>query len=300
MKLENKISDYLRKNRKGKAANRLERDALADPFLYESLEGFTDIPGDHVKAIEDLSKRLKKRTESRMSLTLGKWAVAASLLIAVVVSLWLIKYAYRYETMRLAAMEESISASEITIMSVDTVLLMAKQEALVSRGRMQNAMPLTSQKMAAVELMDVARTKAGVVEEVAVNRKLVTDTTRPFVLSTMAMRQTVPAEDIENPEIQTDHIAEDVAVPVDGIESFERYIRRSLIYPPDARKNKEQGDIVLTFLINGEGRPYQIRAIKGFSRSCNREAIRLLAEGPAWTYTGKAQQASVTIQFRLK
>lgn len=300
MKLENKISDYLRKNRKGKAANRLEREALTDPFLYEALEGITDIPGDHLKAIEDLSRRLKKRTESRMALTWSKWTVAASLLIAVVVSLWLIKYAYKYETIRQIAMEEGISASDITIMSVDTVLLMAKQEAPVLNNRMQKTMPFIAQKVATVELMDVARTKAGVMEEVAVNRKLVTDTTKPFVLSTMAMRQAVPSENIENTEIQTDRITEDIAVPVDGIESFERYIHRSLVYPQDARKNKEQGEIVLTFLINGEGRPYQIRAIKGFSRSCNREAIRLLAEGPAWIYTGIAQQASVTIQFRLK
>ena len=45
MKRNDDIKDYLRGNRKGESANRLEREALSDPFLYEALEGLTSTPG---------------------------------------------------------------------------------------------------------------------------------------------------------------------------------------------------------------------------------------------------------------
>ena len=39
MKRIDDIKEYLHGNRKGKAANHMEREALSDPFLYEALEG---------------------------------------------------------------------------------------------------------------------------------------------------------------------------------------------------------------------------------------------------------------------
>ena len=46
MKRIDDIKEYLHGNRKGKAANRMEREALSDPFLFEALEGLTSTPGD--------------------------------------------------------------------------------------------------------------------------------------------------------------------------------------------------------------------------------------------------------------
>lgn len=39
MKRIDDIKEYLHGNRKGKAANRMEREALSDPFLFEALDG---------------------------------------------------------------------------------------------------------------------------------------------------------------------------------------------------------------------------------------------------------------------
>lgn len=46
MKRIDDIKEYLYGNRKGKAANRMEREALSDPFLFEALEGLTSTPDD--------------------------------------------------------------------------------------------------------------------------------------------------------------------------------------------------------------------------------------------------------------
>ena len=55
-----KLKEYIQGDRHGKEANRLEREALTDPFLQEALEGFDAVSGDHAKTIEQLEKRYIK------------------------------------------------------------------------------------------------------------------------------------------------------------------------------------------------------------------------------------------------
>ena len=57
MKRIDDIKEYLHGNRKGKAANRMEREALSDPFLYEALEGLTSTPGDPIDSFGTPVKR---------------------------------------------------------------------------------------------------------------------------------------------------------------------------------------------------------------------------------------------------
>jgi len=52
-----KLKDYIQGDRHGKEVNRLERDAMNDPFLQDALEGFDAVAGDHTKTIERLEKR---------------------------------------------------------------------------------------------------------------------------------------------------------------------------------------------------------------------------------------------------
>ena len=64
MKRIDDIKEYLYGNRKGKAANRMEREALSDPFLYEALEGLTSTPGDPIDGLIRLERQLNERARS--------------------------------------------------------------------------------------------------------------------------------------------------------------------------------------------------------------------------------------------
>lgn len=88
------------------------------------------------------------------------------------------------------------------------------------------------------------------------------------------------------------------SVPFGGYEKFYRYIQDSLRYPQDALEQELEGEIKLSFYVNKAGRPSHIRVVKWITYSCNREAIRLLSEGPAWNYTGDTSY--VVIPFHLK
>lgn len=64
MKRNDDIKDYLRGNRKGKPAHKLEREALSDPFLYEALEGLTTTPSDPIDGLIRLERHLEARVRS--------------------------------------------------------------------------------------------------------------------------------------------------------------------------------------------------------------------------------------------
>jgi protein TonB len=53
------ILSYLKGNRKGEAANRVEREAMHDPFLAEALSGYEQHGGNHVRAIKQLQRKVK-------------------------------------------------------------------------------------------------------------------------------------------------------------------------------------------------------------------------------------------------
>ena len=86
-------------------------------------------------------------------------------------------------------------------------------------------------------------------------------------------------------------------MPVGGIEAFERYVQDSLIYPEDAKRAGLEGEIKLSFVVNRYGRPSGIRVVQWITNSCNREAIRLLENGPRWTYTGTTDSTILFIPF---
>lgn len=86
------IKDYLRGNRKGRTANRLERDALSDPFLFEALEGLTTTPGDPIDGLIRLERNLDERARSSRKKKRGWLYVAASILVvAMCGTLWYVQ-----------------------------------------------------------------------------------------------------------------------------------------------------------------------------------------------------------------
>lgn len=82
---------YLRGERKGKAANRLEREALCDPFLYEALEGLEGVEADHEGVVKELQVSLQAGTgERRRWKVVIRLLAAASVLLLGGVAVWVL------------------------------------------------------------------------------------------------------------------------------------------------------------------------------------------------------------------
>ncbi len=71
-------------------------------------------------------------------------------------------------------------------------------------------------------------------------------------------------------------------MPVGGLESFNLYIEENIRLPEEDSLTGSPV-VVLTFDINSEGRPINILVEESPGDAFNREAIRLLEEGPTWS-----------------
>lgn len=83
--------------------------------------------------------------------------------------------------------------------------------------------------------------------------------------------------------------------PVDGKRKYLKYLKKNLVRLTDETCAQVKGKVVLTFLVNRDGRPFHIKVKKSLCESSDKEAIRLVQEGPDWTYGNK--QAEVTVKF---
>ena len=132
------IKEYLHGNRKGKAANRMEREALSDPFLFEALEGLTSIPSDPIDGLIRLERQLNERARSSSK---HKWTwmyAAASLAVLLACGTW---WFTRQENMldepvmTVAQFSDSVKAKErerVTLESGQAIDLLDKTDSLMA------------------------------------------------------------------------------------------------------------------------------------------------------------------------
>jgi hypothetical protein len=87
--------------------------------------------------------------------------------------------------------------------------------------------------------------------------------------------------------------------PVDGWSNYDIYVANNLNMPDTLKSMpKKGGEVELSFDINKNGEPVNIAVDKSLCESCDKEAIRLLKEGPKWKQKSKRKKrTSVTISF---
>lgn len=83
--------------------------------------------------------------------------------------------------------------------------------------------------------------------------------------------------------------------PAIGKRKYQKYLKENLVHPTDETCAQAKGKVVLTFLVNKKGRPFQIKVKESLCESSDKEAIRLIQEGPDWTYGNKPVE--ITIKF---
>lgn len=88
--------------------------------------------------------------------------------------------------------------------------------------------------------------------------------------------------------------------PVDGWVNYDIYVANNLNIPDTLKRRPSfnRGEVELSFEVNKNGEPVNITVDKSLCVSCDKEAIRLLKEGPKWKHKSrKKKRTSVTISF---
>ena len=151
MKRIDDIKEYLHGNRKGKAANRMEREALSDPFLYEALEGLTSTPGDPIDGLIRLERQLNERARSSRKQKRVWMYVAASLAVLLACGTW--RFTRQEKTfdvpmMMVAQLSDSVKTKEkLTLESEKAIDLSDETDSLTVRSNDKRQLPHSADKV---------------------------------------------------------------------------------------------------------------------------------------------------------
>ena len=109
------------------------------------------------------------------------------------------------------------------------------------------------------------------------------------------------AEFDENTEViqQVDVVAETMPSFQGGdLNTFRNWVQQNVKFPQIALENGIQGRVVLSFVIEKDGRLTNIQVLQTPDRSLSEEAIRVLNKSPKWS-PGKQRNQVVRVKYTL-
>ena len=92
-------------------------------------------------------------------------------------------------------------------------------------------------------------------------------------------------------------IEEDPEFP-GGTDSLMAFIQRNLRYPEEAKRNKIEGKVFISFIIEADGSVSNIKVLRDIGSGCGAEAVRVVKMMPKWK-PGKQRGKAVRTQFNL-
>ncbi|MEI2738156.1 MAG: carboxypeptidase-like regulatory domain-containing protein [Chitinophagaceae bacterium] len=86
--------------------------------------------------------------------------------------------------------------------------------------------------------------------------------------------------------------------PADGWENYDAYLVNNLEVPEDLKNRQNgSGEVQVSFEVDKNGEPINIKVEKSLCTKCDKEAIRLIKEGPKWKRKAKKGRTTVSIYF---
>lgn len=67
-----------------------------------------------------------------------------------------------------------------------------------------------------------------------------------------------------------------------GLQAMSKFISKNVKYPASARRMGIEGSVFVSFVVNSMGQIIDVKAIRGISADCDKEAERVIAMMPGW------------------
>ena len=99
----------------------------------------------------------------------------------------------------------------------------------------------------------------------------------------------VSDEDLEKPD----------AEPRDGFAAYQFYLLNNVRFPAEAKNSGIKGSVDVSFLVNDNSRLSDFKIERSLGPACDKEAIRLIRDGPPWVlYNSETGiRAKITVTF---
>jgi outer membrane biosynthesis protein TonB len=307
---------YIRGQRRGKAAHRIEREAMQDPFLAEALEGFDAVKGEHNEHIAGIRKRLsRKMRHTHLKITYTGIAASVALCLAIG-SYFLLN---RTQEEFIAQIESpSFVAEEIEVpVQEESAQAKTQQEPQprFASGKEEHEAPQTFEKVspppsALVEAevsdkMDISETaireeetsaESAVAVEFARSKRSEKESPADTVMQALQENTSMKKAVAASPEAVNKLSSNRKPEPEIGIKAYKKYLKEALIRPSEGECAKIKGTVEVEFKINADSKPYGFAVKRSLCEAADREAIRLIEQGSRWT-GDRSQTVTLEVKF---
>ena len=107
----------------------------------------------------------------------------------------------------------------------------------------------------------------------------------------------VTVDDVDNDETVFNVVEVDPEFP-GGMEALYKYLSENIRYPEQAKNEKIQGRVFISFVVEKDGSITDAKVIRGIGGGCDEEGLRVVNAMPKWT-PGKQLGKAVRVQFNL-
>lgn len=289
------LEDYLDGKLDSKAMHQIEKQALEDPFVAQALAGLSESPKRASQSVSLLQKQLYDRialqqvSKKESVFTWQRLSVAAAAAV-MFISVSIIFFMRDQENRRQQAkadhqpknIEVNIAPSPLAVDSAKSDVYAANRDTKIVKPDLVGVISPERQKRIAEQpvMISTAESKAMVA---------VADTSAAGDKTPEAMGKIVPAS------ARIASVSPAVSSPIGGWAGLDSYLADNNKLSKD---NKAGKFVELSFLIDKEGNPSDIKVVKGASPEFDAEAIRLIREGPKWEQPRSADsRVSYTVSF---
>jgi len=301
------LKDYIQGKKHGKEANRLEREAMNDPFLQEALDGLENVAGDHAKIIDRLEKRFSNSTTAsqKNKNVFLYWSIAASVLLLIGWGAYFLSNENKQSTLMLAENqvernESVIAADSFAVQPEPDYKKEAPQEPLITAevNKKVRPTPIKSSVSPETELSEKLTYMDS--EKQTIQGKVVDEAVDSSVIlkdNNLALNEVVViGYGTQKKEALTGAVArvkesDSIRSPF-GEKEFQAYCQQK------ANKNVCNGKdatVKISFFIDEAGKPTEIEYKKYSCESAKQEIENLLSLSPAWTETNR--RVTMTVKW---
>jgi len=119
-----------------------------------------------------------------------------------------------------------------------------------------------------------------------------------------AVVESTELQEVQTVDLEQESSVYEPAEPEKGNRSYNRYLKRNLKYPEAATENNIEGNVILEIEISEDGLIIGTNVLESLGFGCDKEAIRLINEGPNWLPAKKSglailDKVSITVTFKL-
>ncbi len=319
-------------------AHAFEREVEQDPFLYEAIEGFEDLHvSDIQQALDELDDRLDRKTRRRIVIP-WKMVAGVAAIIGVGVALFSVlpmsgdgnmanestpaeaeteatqgpDYKPRYVQPSFSVLEapevEAIATADSTetvpdemeeaVALAEPVVIPAQEETQRSeRVAPTNADSKNQYRQVAKESADASTDIAD-----ADDGGTTTNAESEVGISAdFAMEETAaPSKAIEQLSVSSEKSTPQnartasTATPSNGMKAYRQYLSDGVKKADDMPR----GSVVVSFEFDKNGQPRKVKVERSLCSSCDKQAIKLIENGPNWIAPDRKQRMTIEVPFQ--